>query len=448
MMKKIILVNPNHLWTTTQESGYTFKSDYKIRKIVPPLGLAYLASIVRKDHDVTLIDANALNLSMKQVANIVKSKSPDIVGVTSFWTTRYPVLNFAQMIPDDVLKIVGGSDPSAEPDVYTDAYDLVVVGEGENTFSQIVNDPNTDPSKIEGLCFKHNGKIVLTPPRPLISDLDKIPWPAWDMLPIGMYKPETMSIKYKPNNLMMMTSRGCPYHCAYCASNVVFKKVRVRSISSALDEIKYLYDTFRVRSILFMDSTFTMNRSRTVELCNSLIKEGLDIVWSCETRPDTVDKELLQLMSSAGCYFINYGVQTYNESALTSIDRPLFFDKVKSAVKETQKAGMMARLDYILGLPGETKESMRDIVKKTIEIDPDFAAYYILLLLPATPLAMQKYVIPFSNEELLTIANEGYRKFYFRLGFIRKKLPQLWHPVYLKRYLDLVSAFLRGVLKI
>ncbi|MBU1031241.1 MAG: radical SAM protein [Nanoarchaeota archaeon] len=438
---KILLINPNHIWSVPTDA-YLTKGQLKLRRINPPLGLAILASIARTKHEVKIVEANALNLTLQQVINIVEEFHPDIIGMTAFYSTRESTKELAKKIRKRGFKqllIVGGADPTAEPENYVDFFDIVAVGEGEETFKEILE--HKPLKEINGLCYLKNNQIVYTNPRKLIKNLDLIPTPAWDLLPIKKYKPETLCIKYKLPFMLMMTSRGCPHNCSYCAANVLFPKFRQKSLKKIMKEIKELYYRYKIRTITFGDSTFTINKSRVKKLCNFIIKNNIKIRWNIETRADSLDYDLLRIMKQAGCYYINLGVQTFQKEALKKIHRLLFFDKVAEIVSNCKKIGIITRLEFILGLPTETKESMRNTFQKANELNPDFVSYYPLISLPKTELTKAGYQSPYSKKELEELAIEGYKQFYFRVNYILSRFKHLWNPIYVKRYLECFINF-------
>lgn len=440
---KVVLINPNHFWLA-EKLSYITDSHLNLRKINPPLGLASIASIIREMHDVKIIEANALNLSFEKVVEIVNKLKPDVIGITSFFATTNGVNKLRKLLMDvDAKFYVGGAGPTAEPEKYVDNFDAVVIGEGENTFLELLeNKPLKD---IKGICYKEKTskrkeQIRFTGRREQI-DINEIPPPAWDLLPIRKYKPETFCIKYTLPSIMMMTSRGCPFSCSYCAAHIMFKGVRYLSLDKTIEQIKELHYKYGIKTISFADSTFTANKKRVEEFCDLLLKNKLKIKWNIETRPDTVNYELLKKMKNAGCYYINFGVQTFNEKALVSSNRKVLFDQVNKATKMAKRLGIIVRLEFILGLPFETKTTFRDTFRKVNKMNPDFVSYYPLLILPKTPLELQGYKLPYSDDELTELALEGYKSFYYRPRYFLSRIKHVWNPVYLKRYIDCFVNF-------
>ncbi len=441
-MKKILFINPNHLWYTNQDA-YLSKGQVRLRKIVPPLGIAYLASIIRKhDFEVNIIEANALNLSMNEAVSLSKKFEPDFIFLSSFFSTVDATLKLSSMLKKlfSVPLIVGGSDPTARPEEYIKHFDIVAIGEGENTILDILK--NKSFTEIPGIVYLKNGVIKKNPEIKIEKNLDELPFPSWDLLPLEKYKPETMCIKYKQPLATVITSRGCKYNCSFCAAKVVFPKPRYRNINNVFEEIKNLYFQNNVKTLIFYDSTFTAKKERIIKLCNLLLKNKINLLWSMETRAEDVNLKLLKLMKAAGCYYINFGVETFNKTSLKAVNRSASSLKIKEETENCRKLGIITRLECILGLPYETKETTYKMFETMKIMNPDFVSYYPLLLLPETPLAKKNLKSILTMQELESLANKGYKKFYLRPTFLFSRLKHFYNLVYIKRYFDCFRGFL------
>ena len=440
-MKKIVLINPNHHWNTDRRV-YHNKHLMKLRKVTPPLGLAYMASVLRKENEVTIIDSNALNFSVRKTITLLKESDPDVIAITSFYPMRHAVVEFGRHIAHfRALKIVGGADATAVPHEYTDSYDLVVEGEGIQIIRSIVDGSGID--NLPGVVFRKDGKLTRNA-KNVDPHFNEYPFPSWDLLPIRRYKPETMMLKYKLPAAMLMTSKGCPYKCSFCTTSVVFPKMISRSPRNVFAEIEHLYHRQKVRHIMFCDDVLTTNRKNLIELCKLIIDNKIKITWSCYARPELVDQELLNMMKEAGCFFILYGVQSASEDSLKRIDRLAFYEHIKKATLMTKRAGMMVRYDFLLGLPGETGEDMMKSVEMSIKLNPDIASFYPLLMLPKSKLEMMDYKPRYSNEHLERISSLAYKRFHFRSQYVFSQMKNLTRPTYIKRYLESVFAFMSG----
>jgi radical SAM superfamily enzyme YgiQ (UPF0313 family) len=226
-------------------------------------------------------------------------------------------------------------------------------------------------------------------PRPLIQNLDALPFPARDLLPMDKYIPLPNQYKRKPvANLMAL--RGCPYQCTFCSANAVFGcSLRMRSAQRVYDEIKQLVDTYGIREISFWDDTLTVNKKWLHELCDLIISNHLDITWSCYARVNTVDLDLLKKMKKAGCWNIFYGIESGNQELLDRIKKGITLDQIRNAVKLTKKAGIEVRGSFMIALPGETPEMAHKTIDFAIELDPDYAQFSITTPYPGTELFEQ-----------------------------------------------------------
>ncbi|UCE08642.1 MAG: cobalamin-dependent protein, partial [bacterium] len=329
-----------------------------------PLGLAYLAAVLRKEgHEVLIYDADCNENPSKmdftgleydypfylkalgqdnhpiwlEVRNELNNFKPDIVGIT-VWTTfaasSFKIASICKEYNRNIPVIFGGPHSTIKYDevmkICPDA-DILVRGEGEQTFFELVEKLQAagkleaeQLSSIKGITYRRNDKLIHNPDREFIQNLDVIPFPARDLLlNSGAYNSEDMGL--------LMTSRGCPYNCSYCATGIWKRKIRYRSTDNVIAEIKSAIDTYGIRQFTIKDDTFTVNRKRVLEFCDKLIKENLGINWDCNTRVDVVDEELLKKMKAAGCNGIKVGIETGNERVLKLINKSTTLSQVREA---------------------------------------------------------------------------------------------------------------------
>ena len=307
MHKKILLINPP--FYRLMNSHFNGLS----------LGLGYIASVLKNDgHEVGIYNSDYLNENhyanqteifesydgykntlndlehpiWHEIRNVIDDFSPDVVGITALTGTYKSAENIAKITKDidsDIMVVVGGVHPTLLPDetIKSKYFDFVVRGEGEQTFLELINEIKKED--ILGLTYRDNaGNIIHNASREYIKDLDTLPFPAR-----GLYLNETEGMDYG----YIMTGRGCPFECTYCASKKIWnRKTRFRSEQNVIEEIKHVYNTFGTKSFYFIDDTFTLNQNRAKRICRMIIDEGLDIEWICDTRIDTLDEDLLQLM--------------------------------------------------------------------------------------------------------------------------------------------------------
>lgn len=383
-----------------------------------PLGLAYLAAVLRKEgHEVLIYDADcnvnpskmdftALEESYplylkslhdshpiwKEISETICSFNPGIVGI-SVWTTfaasAFTIASIIKRINKDLPVIMGGPHVSIKHDevikICPDV-DFLVRGEGEESFLELVEKlQGRDEVKIEGLrdikgiTYRRNDTLIHNPDREFIQNLDVIPFPARDLLlNSGSYSSEDMGL--------LMTSRGCPYNCSYCATSIWKRKIRYRSIDNIVEEIKLVIDAYGTRQFTFKDDSFTVNRKRVLEFCDKLIKENLGINWDCNTRVDVVDEELLKKMKAAGCNGIKVGIETGSQRVLKLVNKRTTLSQAREAASLFRQVGIHWTGYFMMGLPSETKEEIYQTLKFMKELKPDFASLSVYEPFPGTNL--------------------------------------------------------------
>lgn len=321
----------------------------------------------------------------REVEEVVRSFSPDLVGITYMSTKMGAVKNIVEIskrVFPEVPVVLGGAHPSVlhESSIRQTQADFVVLGEGEETFRELVTeveDGGRNFDKIKGLAFiVEDGKLVVTPPRPLIKELDSLPFPDRESL----YRLET----YRPDDLsMIMTSRGCPYNCTFCSS-IWERKVRNRSVSNIIEEIGYLVRRFSVQNISFKDDTFTINRKRILEFCHLLQERALKISWDCLTRIELLDEELVREMRDAGMVYLKIGIETGSPRLLRETNKKLTIEQIKRGSALLNKLGQKWSAFFMVGYPNETEEEVFMTWKLIEEIQPTYVSMSILVPYPGS----------------------------------------------------------------
>lgn len=318
----------------------------------------------------------------KEIEDKIRSFRPDIVGITTM-TTKFPmagrIAKITKSIGPEIRVVIGGHHSSIfGAKLLNDKnIDFAVVGEGEITFLELVNrlcEPNPDFFSIDGLIYKSNGHIVTTRSRELVKNLDILPIADRDLMLNQNYVSE--------NNLII--SRGCPFNCNYCGAKVIWKrKVRRRSVHNVIKEIDYLFEKSSSRHINFWDDSFTHNRKYTFELMSQLKKyKGLS--FSCITRLDLIDREMLTSLKEAGCVNLLFGVESGNDNILKLINKKTTCDLIRSKVDIVNSVGIPWIGFFIMGYPGETKENILETLSFMRELDPNYAEINIFNPLPGT----------------------------------------------------------------
>jgi anaerobic magnesium-protoporphyrin IX monomethyl ester cyclase len=355
----------------------------------PPLGLAYIASVLRQSHEVKIIDSNVLNYTISDLERELRSFNPDVVGITSVTPSiyeAYKVAETAKKVREDCIVVLGGphatfmSRQTMEECKYID---IIVKGEGEETTRELIDyiEKEAPLNEVKGITFREKNETIDTEPRPFIKNIDDIPFPSRDLLPMHLYK--FNGVKYTS----MLTSRGCPFKCSFCSSSRLFGGYwRGRSPENVLEEMKIVYEEYGIRNIEFIDDTFTLNQERAEKICDEIIKQGWDISWGASSRVDTLSKKLAEKMKKAGCWIIYLGIESGSQKILDAIGKRITLEQVKKAVKILKDAGIQVLGSFIIGFLQDTKETINETIKFAKSLNLDYAQFSILTPYPGTPI--------------------------------------------------------------
>ncbi len=435
----LVLINP----PLTSEERYGAMA--KGGRNAPPMGLCILAAMARKNgYKVTIIDAPVMGFGHQEVVREITELSPKFVGITASTLAINSAGKLAMMIKKarkETVVLIGGPHLTAVPRktlLEYSGFDFGVVGEGEETLIGLLNAlrKKKDLNRIPGLAFRKNGKVVLTSPREYIKDLDRLPLPAWDLLPPlnKFYRSSPQSFNRLPSS-SLVTSRGCPNQCTFCDRSIFGNIVRGYSPEYVLKMLKILSIQYGIKHLLIDDDTFTILRERLEKICHLIIKEKLDLTWTCLARVDTVDEKILRLMKKAGCWQILYGIESGNQEILNKLQKRITIEQVREAVKITHKVGIKTKGFFILGSPYETKATAEETIRfmKRILLDDFHMTFFTPF--PGTKIfnneiknkmiyerkwaKMNEWLpvfIPrgFSQDELISFSKKAFREFYFR----------------------------------
>lgn len=434
----VVLINPP--LTLEQRYGNLAKGG----RNAPPLGLCSLAAVVRKEgYRVYLIDACALGLSAAEVVKTVISLSPKYVGITASTLAIESAGLLASKLKKqkpDLITILGGSHLSALPEVtlkHYSVFDFGIAGEGEDSLLELVSvlEVKKNLNMVKGIVFKNGKKIVVTAKRPFIDKLDRLPFPAWDLLPSlpRYYGSSPQSFNRLPSS-SLVTSRGCPNSCTFCDRSVFGNRVRVHSPEYVLQMVKILCLQYGIKHILFDDDTMTVQKIRLKKICRLFIKEKLDLTWTCLARVDSVDREVLKLMKLAGCWQILFGIESGDQMILDKLKKGITLDKARKALALTQKSGIKTKGFFILGTPHETRITAQKTLDfiKSAPLDDFHMTFFAPF--PGTEIyrnidnkdkykelwnnmnEWQPVYLPadMKSEELIRLSQKAFRQFYFR----------------------------------
>ncbi|MDP3728015.1 MAG: radical SAM protein [bacterium] len=427
---------------------------------LPPVGQALLGTILENDgHDVRILDMQIDLLTEKELIVYVRGFAPSLVCISMLDAT-VPIVNhiislIKQNFPETIA-ICGGIHPSMYPQETLDGnkdIDYLVYGEAEISILELARavDKKEDISKILGIyCRDSQGRIFFTGYRPIVKDLDKFPIPSRKFFDLKRYVPVPNQYKRLPVT-NMISGRGCTYSlCTFCFESTPYvreKGYRRISVQQAIDEIKYLQKEFGIREISFWDDEFLMGGDWVEDFCDAIIKEKIDIVWSCYGKVNYVRPDRMKKMAQAGCWNIFFGLESGNQELLNFMKKGQTLDMMKNAVKWAHDAGIEVRGSFILGLPGETPEMGQKTIDFALSLDLDYGQFNFATPFKGTEMYdvcrngdygtyfaegdFAKHTIAGlvflpkgydTPEQLLRLRRNGYKKFYLRPKYIWLKL--------------------------
>lgn len=355
----------------------------------PPLGLACLAAQLRNNgHRVRILDMNVEKIPLAALSAVILDFQPQIIGfstTTPLFNTVSRLATHCKKLSKDSLIVVGGPHPSAmlEEVLQGTDIDCALKGEGEKSFLRLVENGPSD--SIDNLAFRKGGKIAVSSIKEdHVEDLDSLPFPAYDLLDVRKYGASKLMSRRSPV-ANMESSRGCFGRCIYCSKKVHGFRVRMKSPLRVVDECEYLL-SLGFKEIHFIDDIFTANKGRVVAICEEILRRGLSFPWYPRggLRVDTLNKSVLQMMKRAGCYRIPLGIESGSQRLLDLLQKGITLEQAREAVAITKETGFETECYFMIGLPTETDEEIRQSIKFAIELDPDYAKFAITIPLPGT----------------------------------------------------------------
>jgi len=437
---EVLLVNPPDI-----------KSKYKdvLGLTAPPLGLAYIGAVLEEnDVKVTILDAPALDMDFQGYQRELANKHVDLLGVQTTTPTIKQALTVGKITKElypECMVTMGGYHATFIPEQVlreNDFVDVVVRNEGEFATLELVDAiENEKPLRnIDGINYRDGDRLVQTPKRRPIEDLDALPFPARHLLPMSEY----MLFGRKQVLATMICSRGCPMGCSFCASSAMHgRRVRFRSPENAVREMEQVVDEYKVRMVGFMDDTFTLFPKWVHSFCTGIISRGIDVVWGCTARVDRFNKELLSQMWKAGCRTLLFGVESGNQTILDNVQKGTKVGQAKRAFKTAKDIGMHTIASMTLGMPGENKTTIDETIGFAKQVNPDYALFSLATPYPGTKfyeLASKMGLIRIKDwthftlltpvietvdltlRELQDTQREAFKEFYLRPNYLFKQL--------------------------
>ncbi len=437
-MTRVVFVNPLDVSATA--TGFGLKT--------PPLHLMYLAgSVEQAGFSPLIVDANLLNAPPDRAAETIAGLHPDLVGITATTATISIAFQYIRKIRErvpDCYIFIGGPHVTFLPrETLAECRELdaVVIGEGEETVVDLVGsfsatDPQW-PGTVRGVAYRQRDgareRIIVTPARPLIRDLDTVPFPARHLVPFGEYRlfDRDAAIGF------MITSRGCTFACKYCSSShMMGGRFRARSPENVLDEMEELAARYRVHTIEFLDDNFLLDRSRALEIAREIRERGLDVSFVASSRVNGVSRDLLTDLKRAGLSTIYYGVESGSPRTLELMNKRITLSQAEDAVRIAKDCGIGVITSFILGYPGETAEDMDLTIRFATHLDADYAQFTILTPYPGTPIfneLKERGLLTTTDWDRYTVLNPVVR--YEPFGLTSKQVFRTLVKAYLRFYL-------------
>lgn len=396
---------------------------------VPPLGLMYIAAFLEKEgYEVRIVPADILELSQKQIIKEIQGFEPDLIGVTATTETRFQGFNLikcAKKAYPPALTILGGPHASLTAEeclTYISELDIVVRGEGEMTMLELCQCLENDRSPIplfsvNGLSFRSEGKIISTPDRQPIYNLDSLPFPAFHLIPFERYNflVDVPGCGKLPA-INMITSRGCPYNCNFCSTPVNWgRTARTRSPQNVIEEIEYCISRFGTKVLYFFDDIFNVKPERVEQICDLFVDRKLNIHWKCDVRADLINKPLLIKMKKAGLFHLSFGLEAGSERVRNEvINKKVSMDSFHRLIHQCRELDVIPNPFFIFSHPTETWEEAQETLKIIEDYNDKIeASVAILHIYPGTPLektAKEKEILPQgffwtkkSNSKIITL---------------------------------------------
>jgi anaerobic magnesium-protoporphyrin IX monomethyl ester cyclase len=450
------------------EKGYSMKFSFinpgpnpelpieDVKKMVgaaPPLGMLYIATYLRENGiDVSILDEAAQGYSLKGTVNWVKHENPDILGFSTCSSSGRKAALIAEKVKHenpDIVTVFGNFFATFNAERILKKYpcvDVIVRGEGEHTSLELAKclEKDGDLKKVLGINFRNNGQIISTPDRPLIKDVDSLPFPDREMLDVE-YHNTTAGLVVAPKKFSsFVSSRGCVFQCRFCGCRRLARNLwRSRSVDNIMEEL-HLLSSQGYKQFLFVDDNFTLNPKRVIQLCRRLKKEKVDIEFFAEGRVDNCPRNMLQEMVRANCRMIYFGIENATQKVLDYYDKRTTPQQAEDASKKARKAGIdVIVASFILGAPHETRKEIRNTLKFAQKIRVDIPQFNILATFPGTDiweeLKMQGLVdeekhwetgvlVPevspdaVPSEEIEQMIHDAYQRFFIRPDYVVKQL--------------------------
>ncbi|RLE70194.1 MAG: B12-binding domain-containing radical SAM protein, partial [Thermoprotei archaeon] len=361
--------------------------------VLPPIGLAYLAGYLRsRGIEVRVLDCTAEGVDWEGLRREVERYSPDILGAggpTCYAERVARTFRIAKEVEEGITTVAGGPHFTL---TYEESLkkcpeiDYIVLGEGEVTLYELVEalESGYKVSRVKGIAFRRGREVVATEPRELIGDLDSLPMPAWDMLPMDRYRMVAWG-----DATMLVSSRGCPFSCSFCSERVFWRGVwRAHSAERVVAEMELVAERYGKRVIWFGDDTFNLDRERLEKICELLLERGVEVNWGFEGRADLLwrDRDLMPKMREAGLFWVLVGVESCFEDELERYGKRISPELTMRVFRLLRESDIVSQAMLIIGEKHDDRRRILDKADFAVKLDPDFAVFTPLTPFPGTPL--------------------------------------------------------------
>ena len=389
---KILLLNPPSIDNKAYiREGRCNQEQGVWATLWPPISLATCGAILKNGgHQVEILDCAAQQISFNSFLTHLKKNGRYSLIV---YSTATPSINSDLILSDEIKNVdskvktaVFGTHVSILSDdclAKSKTLDFVISNEPEETLKELVAclEQGLDLSKVKGLSYKDANNVIHNEKRSFIKSLDSLPFPAWELLNLDNYRLPLIGEKF----LIISPIRGCPYSCTFCTAQTYYgKKLRKKSVRKIIEEIKFCINHFGIKYFFIWADTFTADQNYVINFCQQVIDSKLDIKWTCNSRVDTVDQKTLNIMSKSGCWMISYGFETGNQRILDSIKKKININQSFKAVDMANKAGIKITGHFVLGFPGENKETLNATIKLALSLEIDIAQFYCAVAFPGS----------------------------------------------------------------
>lgn len=453
MAKKIFLIYPPSPVLNREDRCQQPTKELLVIPPLPPSDLMYLAAVSEQAG----LEAKIHDYSQGgDLAEDLKEFKPDYLLINAATPTLehdLQALKIAKEILPNVVTIAkGAAFLTLAKEVLENhkELDIVIFGEAEETLKEILEEK--PKNEILGLYYRNDLTIKFTGVRPFIENLDEIPFPARHLVNNNIYRrPDNNKVQ-----AVIKVSRGCPFHCFFClATPVSGAKVRRRSVENIIAEIKECVEKYNITNFVFWSDIFNIDKEWTISLCNAIIESGLKIIWSANTRADTADFEMAQIMYKSGCRLVSIGVESGSQYMLEKMGKKITLDDVRRTVKTFKKAKIRIYNYFVIGLPWESEETVEETIRFAIELNSDFISFYTATPLPGSRFFdyakeynlvdkdtsfESAYFYPAVNTHFLTkdrvfeLHKSAIKRFYLRPLYILKMLTRIRSFVEVKNY--------------